>query len=107
LPFEYCDVVADFYRFLYDNTDDLEVKSVVMARLLDLGYSHNRFHVHDVVVELLRDLSQPSDTAIVEEAIGDNERAAAWYAEAALKHQLAKPIQAALRKSLTTEATAG
>jgi len=58
-------------------------------------------------VALLRDLTQPSDTAIAEEAIGDNERAAAWYAEAALKHPLAKPIESALRKSLTAEAAAG
>lgn len=83
--------------FVYRVTDDLEVKSLIVARLLDLGYSHNRFHVHEVVVDLLASLEQSSDAAVAEEAIEENREAAAWYAEEALKTTLAKPVAAALR----------
>lgn len=68
-----------------------------MARLLDVGYSHNRFHVHNVVVDLLSSLTRASDTAVAEEAIGENPEAAAWYAEAALKKPLPRPVAEALR----------
>ena len=96
LAFDYCDVVADFYDFLFHATNDLEAKSLILARLLDLGYSHNRFHVHDVVVDLLAGIDNASEAAAAEEAIEDNPVAAAWYADVALKRQLRKPIAAAL-----------
>lgn len=59
LNFDYCDVIADFYAFVWRSTEDIESQRIIAARLLDLGYSHDRFHVRDVVAELLGGLRTP------------------------------------------------
>jgi eukaryotic-like serine/threonine-protein kinase len=100
LPFEYCDVVADFYKYVFSITEDIEVERIIMTRLLPLGTGHNRFHVHDVVIELLAGLSDPAAVAVAVEAIEDNPRDASWYAEAALKRPLRQSVAAALRRTV-------
>jgi hypothetical protein len=100
LPFDYCDIVADFYAAVFRFTDDLAVKRLIVDRLIDLGYSHNRFHVHDVVVDLVAPLSDVTDIAIAEESILKQPKEAAWYAETALTRPLAAPIADAFRESL-------
>jgi serine/threonine protein kinase len=97
LPFEYCDTVADFYAAVFRFTADLSVKRLIADRLLDLGYSHNRFHVHDVVIDLVVSLADRTDVAIAEESVLNNPAAAAWYAERALQHPLAEPVAKAFR----------
>ena len=99
LNFDYCDVIADFYIFLYGITDDMELKALIWARLVDLGYSHNRFYVGEVLVDLLAAVTNVSDAALAAEAIEENPKAAAWYAEA-LKRPLMKPIADALQAAV-------
>ena len=99
LNFDYCDVVADFYRDAFQAIDDLETLRILIARLLDVGYSHNRFHVHDIVVELLGGLRDPSEVAVAAEAIDANPAAAAWYAKQTLKQPLSRPIADALARA--------
>jgi hypothetical protein len=53
LPFEYTDVVANLYRNVYRASKDIRVRSVVIERLLVMGDFHNRWHVRDVLSELL------------------------------------------------------
>lgn len=97
LNFDYCDTVADFYAAVFRFTIDISIKRLIVDRLIDLGYSHNRFHVHDVVVDLNASLSDPTDVAIAEESILNQPEAAAWYADRALERPLAAPIAEAFR----------
>jgi len=99
LNFEYCDTVADFYAAVFRFATDLSIKRLIVNRLIDLGYSHNRFHVHDVVVDLAVSLSDPTDVAIAEEAVLGQPEASAWYAESALSRPLAAPIAEAFRSA--------
>jgi eukaryotic-like serine/threonine-protein kinase len=99
LIFSYCDTVADFYEAVFRFTEDLAVKRLILNRLLDLGYSHNRFHVNGVVGNLVASLSDPTDVAIAEESILGQPEASAWYAEPVLNRPLAAPIANAFRSA--------
>jgi eukaryotic-like serine/threonine-protein kinase len=97
LVFGYCDVVAKFYRDIFQITDDIGLKRLVLSRLVVMGHAYNRFFVHDVVVGLLPKLDDPCDVEIAEEVLEEHGQAAAWYAGSALKTRLPEPIAAALR----------
>ena len=99
LAFEYADVIANFYNHVFWATEDLGVRRIALARLLESGYIHNRFYVDDVVVELLASLSRPAEVAVATEAIDDNQRAAVWYADIALARPLRAPIADALQRA--------
>jgi eukaryotic-like serine/threonine-protein kinase len=99
LAFEYADVIANFYNHVFWATEDLGVRRIALARLLESGYIHNRFYVNDVVVELLASLSRPAEVAVATEAIDDNQRAAIWYADIALARSLRAPIADALQRA--------
>ena len=60
LDFDYCDVVADFYRKVFVWTDSESVKIMILNRLARVGFSHNRWYVGQVFADLvdgLRELS--------------------------------------------------
>jgi hypothetical protein len=99
LPFDYCDTVADFLQFVFGLTTDLAVRRLIIARLLEVGFNHNRWHVRDVAVNLLSALKSASEVAAAVEVIDGHERAASWAAEQALKHPLRAPIAEALRRA--------
>ncbi len=102
LPFDYCDTLADFLRFVFGITTDLAVHRTIIARLLEVGVSHNRWYVSDVTVDLLASLTSPSEVDAAVEVIDDHQRAASWVAEPALKRPLRAPIAAALRRANTS-----
>jgi serine/threonine protein kinase len=52
-PFSFCDTLADFMAVAYDATMDLASRRLLLARLLELGESHNRFYVRDVFVSVV------------------------------------------------------
>jgi eukaryotic-like serine/threonine-protein kinase len=97
LNFDYCDVVARFYRDIFAEAEDIGIKRLTLSRLVAMGHAYNRFFVHDVVVDLLPTLNDPCDVEIAEEVIHENPEAAGWYAGAALKTSLPVPIADALR----------
>jgi serine/threonine protein kinase len=69
LPFEYCDVVANFYANVFSRTDRLDIRKMVISRLLEMGYSHNRFHVRTVVLGLLAGLDEGKDGSTIAVAV--------------------------------------
>lgn len=104
---EYADIIADLYRFLWDQTQDLGIRRLLLTRMILTGKYHNRFHVGDVVEELLAGLTGPTEVALAAEVIDNNQRAAAWYASAALKRPLRRqPIADALRRAQQAVAAA-
>jgi serine/threonine protein kinase len=107
LPFAYCDTVANFLAKVYTLTDDLALKRMVIARLLEVGVSHNRWHVGDVTVDLLAILASATDVAVAEEVIDEHQHAAAWIAKQALARPIRAPIADALRRALQHEEAVG
>ncbi|MGH2917845.1 MAG: serine/threonine-protein kinase [Solirubrobacteraceae bacterium] len=107
LSFDYCDTIADFLQFVFGITKDLAVHRLVIRRLLEVGVSHNRWHVRDVAVELLASLKSPSEVAAAVEVIDDHQRAASWVAELALKRPLRAPIVEALRRASASPEAVG
>jgi eukaryotic-like serine/threonine-protein kinase len=79
LPFEYCDVVANFYRRIFQKTSDLDHKRLILTRLIDLGADHNRWHVGGVVAGLLTELTEPSEISMAAEVIRADPVHARWF----------------------------
>jgi len=52
LDFGYCDIVADFYSDLIVTFPDIDLFRKLFARLLEMGASHNRWHVMGVVFSI-------------------------------------------------------
>ena len=69
LAFQYCDVVATFYRKLYGLFTDVRTRKLLLGRLLEIGVSHNRFFVMDVVMDILGGISSPSEAAVARDVL--------------------------------------
>jgi hypothetical protein len=80
---------------------------LIVARLLEVGISHNRWYVGDVTVVLLASLASATDVAVAEEVIDEHQHAAAWIAKQALARPLRAPIADALRRALEQEEAVG
>ncbi len=65
--FEYCDKLANFMRRIVVRTPDPIVHGKVVAAMVRLGCHHSRWHVRDVLVEVLQTVKTGEQaTAIVE-----------------------------------------
>lgn len=82
-PFEYCDVVANWYRRIYDLTTNLEIKQLVLARLFDMGPHHNRYHVGSVLASLLAGINETSEAMMAADIVSSDKRNADWLSERA------------------------
>lgn len=69
LGFDYCDVVARMYQRLYGLVADLSTRRLLLARLLDMGVSHNRWMVMRATVSLLAAVSNPAEAAMAREVL--------------------------------------
>lgn len=99
LPFEYCDVVANLYRRIYSATNDLTLRQLLLVRLLDMGRSHNRWHVRDVVAAILAAAKETSEVMMVVDVVRSRRPSEIeWYAESPTLRSaaLALPIDEAL-----------
>lgn len=78
LPFEYCDVVADFYEkvFFWTNSHNLKIK--ILRRLPQLGCSHNRWHVGMVFARIVDKLEDPSLILAVKDVLRSDREVAEW-----------------------------
>lgn len=79
LPFEYCDVVANFYRHIFLESEVLAHRQLVFERLFELGPSHNRWHVGDVVAELLAWLQDEATIELVVRIVRRQPANARWF----------------------------
>ncbi len=66
--FEYCDKIADTVGRLYAATTDTDIHVSLLVALLELGVSHNRWHVMDVFGALLGRLREPGEILAVRDA---------------------------------------
>lgn len=78
LPFEYCDVVADFYEKVFSLTDSDDVKIMILKRLPKLGHDHNRFHVGGVFARIISGIDEHSLVLEILEILKSDESVARW-----------------------------
>lgn len=79
LAFTYCDVIADFYLALWDQTDDDAIKRLIVERLWRLGPEHNRWHVGQQFAKLVKGTENRGDALLIAEVMKAQPRFAEWY----------------------------
>lgn len=97
LPFDYCDVVANFYRSIYSLTDDLPLRRRLLRRLVDMGAYHNRFYVGGVVAGILSTITETSEILMAADVLRQAGDRAAFFEGYARDLPIAAPIRDALR----------
>lgn len=95
LPFSYCDVVARFYSDIWERSSNLRLRKLVLRRLINMGASHNRFFVRDVVSDILADVEDVSSAEMAREVIKEDPQHAQWFASRVLRTNPPRPISEA------------
>lgn len=67
--FEYCDTLANFLRRVARGTQSPKALGQVVRALARLGTHHNRWHVRDVLVEVLQDVKSEEAASEAVEAL--------------------------------------
>jgi serine/threonine protein kinase len=94
LPFDYCDVLANFYRHVFRVSADLALRELILTRLVALGPSHNRFHVGRVVAGLLASIEDDIEAEVAASIVREDDYDAEWLANYVRGKDLAQPIRA-------------
>lgn len=81
LDFDYCDVVADFYEFVFNLTNDFYIKKLAIARLLGIGHNHNRWHVRAVLTRILEGVKDVGLAKLALDQCQFNKPATIWSSE--------------------------
>jgi serine/threonine protein kinase len=81
LPFDYCDVLANFYSDLFAIDDDLDHRALMIERLIELGPTHNRWHVGEVLARILSTYTDKKTAKVAAKLIRANASYAAWFRE--------------------------
>jgi serine/threonine protein kinase len=95
LPFDYCDVVANFYRRVYRNTTSEVHRRLILERLVRLGPSHNRWHVGEVVGSLLAEIAEKPEADMAADVLSQGD--ARWFEPYARNRKLLSPIAKVFR----------
>lgn len=76
--FDYCDVIADLYKNIFNWTKDRDIQYLILERLPQLGVSHNRWYVGRAFADLVRNLTEESLVLFTRDVLKGNPRAAEW-----------------------------
>ncbi|MFI5561811.1 serine/threonine-protein kinase [Amycolatopsis japonica] len=79
-PFSFVDRIADFFLAAFSTTDSLAAKRQCIEKLLQIGYSHNRFYVRDELMSLFSGLDGET-VAIAVDALNRNLDGVAYLRE--------------------------
>jgi hypothetical protein len=58
---------------------DLDVRRRVLARLIDVGASHNRYYVGDVVATILTGINETAEAMMAVDVLRADAQNAAWF----------------------------
>jgi len=97
LPFEYCDVVTDYYEWIFRRVEDVDVRKRILRRLYLMGHGHHRFHVRTRLLTLLGEYRDHSTIGMMIDIIADDQHAAAFFDERAASFELPRALRDALR----------
>ncbi len=78
LPWSYTDIVADFYKIIWAQTEDSHIRKIILQRLLEMGHSHNRWHVAGVFCGLIKEVADEEEGLMVRDVLRGNPSAAKW-----------------------------
>jgi eukaryotic-like serine/threonine-protein kinase len=67
--FEYCDQIANFVHRAFNSTLDVRVLTNAVALLANLGPNHNRWHVRDILIDILSQLRDDELTVAALESL--------------------------------------
>ena len=96
LLFSYTDVVASFYRTVYGLVDDLRLKRIILARLLHMGVSHNRWYVMDVTANIINCIQDIAEAQNAAEVLGNDSYSTRVVADRLIRSQLHHIIRSRL-----------
>ena len=96
LLFSYTDVVASFYRTVYGLVDNLRLKRIVLARLLYMGVSHNRWYVMDVTANIINCIQDIAEAQNAVEILGNDSHSTRVIADRLIRSQLHQIIRSKL-----------
>lgn len=99
LVFAYCDVVASFYLRLWNLTDDLAIRKLILARLIRMGSSHNRFFVGQVVGTLLPTITDTSEVMMASDVLTEQSEHTDFFRPYVQNTALAVPIAEAMHSN--------
>lgn len=95
--FDYCDVLANFSGNAVEQTADAGVLRATVRSLAELGCSHNRWHVRDVLTGLLQGIRDPEMViAAIEGLQAASDEAVSW----AVTDFTLRSVPAVLRKAV-------
>lgn len=77
-----CDTVARFFEKIFWEVDNFAVNRMILARLLDMGCSHNRFYVRDVMARMVHEIKDVGLARLALDVYRNNVKAAKWASEA-------------------------
>ena len=97
LPYEYADVVANFYRHVFQSDPDLDHKRLVLSRLIILGSSHDRPPVGEIVAGLLGGITDQAVAEVAAEVVRAHPRDAIWFTPYVQSAMLRDPLRPAFR----------
>jgi eukaryotic-like serine/threonine-protein kinase len=92
LPFDYCDLVANFYSRVWEVDPDVSARRLMLARLITMGASHNRFYVGGVVARLLASIDDASTAMMAADVVRADPHNARWFQPYVESVRLARPI---------------
>jgi serine/threonine protein kinase len=98
LPFNYTDDVADFYEIVFRLTSDGDMMRLILSRVLDMGFKHNRYHVRSVFIRMLENIKDGSVALIARDVLRQNCHATVWCETEAASTALLLVIHEAIRK---------
>lgn len=81
LNFDFVDVVADFLVTVCDASGELDLRKLVLTRLLVMGAKHSRWHAGGKFAQLARQATSPSEAFLVRDVLMENEYEAKWVEE--------------------------
>jgi serine/threonine protein kinase len=96
LPFSYTDAVANFYGQCFALVDDLDLKRVILTRLLLMGFSHDRYHVRAILVRILEAMTDTSEIMLARQVLRDHPDATLWSATSIQRASVASAIKDAI-----------
>ena len=107
LNFDYCDVVARFYRRVWDLTESLALRKMILTRLVRMGASHNRFFVGQVVGGMLTQITETSDVMMAVDILKTHRGDVDFLRSYVQNVALARPVDDVFRETPDDATEAG
>ncbi|WP_367133268.1 serine/threonine protein kinase [Saccharothrix sp. HUAS TT1] len=97
-PFNYVDVVADFFANIFSLSVDPMLRSLALRKIMKIGAGHNRFYVGEVFARLIAGLKNPQDVLLALNVMREDPAALGWYRNYLVQHSLPDEVKQILNQ---------